>query len=218
MDEFSFHFGNQLFRLLSSGAVYWPKHNSLIIADIHLSKSGHFRKEGIPIPGFVTDSDLQLLELSIKQTQANKCIILGDAFHSRSNSELWQVAEWIRSFQNEVKFELIQGNHDILDIDWYEKLNISLLGDSITIDEITFVHQLELENEYPYSLSGHIHPKIVLRGKGRQLVKLKCLLINDNHCILPAFGSFKGGFAITPQSSDRILALTEQEVIEIPTS
>jgi len=45
-----FSFADQHFELDSSGAVFWPDQNCLILSDVHLGKIQHFRKNGAAIP------------------------------------------------------------------------------------------------------------------------------------------------------------------------
>ena len=41
---------NNHFYLHKTGAIYWKEKNTLLLADLHLGKVGHFRKSGIPVP------------------------------------------------------------------------------------------------------------------------------------------------------------------------
>ena len=41
---------NNHFYLHKTGAIFWKEKNTLLLADIHLGKVGHFRKSGIPVP------------------------------------------------------------------------------------------------------------------------------------------------------------------------
>ena len=43
-------FGDTLLRLNGDGSAYIPEYHSLLIADVHLGKSGVFRKAVIPAP------------------------------------------------------------------------------------------------------------------------------------------------------------------------
>ena len=38
------------FYLHKTGAIFWKEKDTLLLADIHLGKVGHFRKSGIPVP------------------------------------------------------------------------------------------------------------------------------------------------------------------------
>ena len=41
---------NQTFLLSAQRTVFWEEEKTLILSDLHLGKSGHFRKSGIAIP------------------------------------------------------------------------------------------------------------------------------------------------------------------------
>lgn len=228
-----FHVHSESFLILSSGAVFWPRLKALLISDLHLAKSGHFRKHGIPVPGFINQEDLLLMERSIDYTNAERCFILGDALHSSANSELWEIIEWRKQVTTPIY--LIPGNHDLLDKDWYQKMSITVLPKHICMHSFGFIHDLQAMHEPLYEFqpeterlqlvsskdaelphfSGHIHPKVLLQGKGRQKLSMACLWIQKKHIILPAFGSFKGGEHVFPMQGDEIYVLAEQSISKI---
>lgn len=43
-------------------AVFWKRENALIIIDLHIGKSAHFRKNGIAIPAGILEKDLKNLQ------------------------------------------------------------------------------------------------------------------------------------------------------------
>ncbi|NIT59093.1 MAG: metallophosphoesterase, partial [Aliifodinibius sp.] len=65
-----------------------------MIADLHLGKSGHFRKSGIAVPEEVAQSNLNKLDDILELTSPEHLIILGDLFHSNINNEWKQFIEW----------------------------------------------------------------------------------------------------------------------------
>ncbi len=67
--------------------LYWEEEKALILSDLHLGKSGHFRKNGIAVPQHVFKEDMQRLFSLIQFYSPQKVIIAGDLFHSRSNKE-----------------------------------------------------------------------------------------------------------------------------------
>ncbi|MEO6166129.1 MAG: phosphoesterase, partial [Chitinophagales bacterium] len=58
--------GEELY-LLPEKAIFWMRKKSLFIADLHLGKSGHFRKAGIPVSSLVHHADLNKLSAIITQ-------------------------------------------------------------------------------------------------------------------------------------------------------
>ena len=41
--------------LLGERAVWWPARRTMLLADAHLGKAGHFRKAGIPVLGYLRE-------------------------------------------------------------------------------------------------------------------------------------------------------------------
>ena len=48
--------------LLPEKAILWMKHKCLLIADLHIGKVGHFRKNNIPIPQEAAETNFYNLE------------------------------------------------------------------------------------------------------------------------------------------------------------
>ena len=67
----------------------------------------------------------------------------------------------------------------------------------------------------PFTISGHVHPGIRLRGKGRQSMRLPCFFARQNGILLPAFGTFTGLHILKPAPDDQVFAIAEQSVIPI---
>lgn len=203
--------------LLPQKAIYWQKKKMLFIADPHFGKAGHFRRNGIPVPGRVNATNFQLLDDLLGSFVIEHLIILGDLFHSKQNLEWNQFFEW-RSGYPAMNVTLVIGNHDILENDTYHASRINLFH-KLRIEPFLLVHDLNgvsIKNEKEhYLLSGHIHPAVQLRGKGRQSMKLPCFYFGNRQGILPAFGKFTGTHVIKPEAGDRIYAVVENNVIDL---
>jgi DNA ligase-associated metallophosphoesterase len=203
---------HQRFWLLPEKAIYWQKRKTLLVADPHIGKSGHFRKHGIAVPKEVNLSTLQSLAKIIEQTSAQHLVILGDLFHSDLNSEWQQFIKWRKQF-NKLEVTLVIGNHDILKKEKYHSGIINLFK-KMTMGPFLLVHDLanNSDNDH-YILSGHIHPAVKLKGKGRQALKLPCFYFNQYYGILPAFGEFTGSHIIEPDVKDRIFLITDSQIL-----
>lgn len=206
---------HQRFWLLPEKAIYWQKRKTLLVADLHIGKSGHFRKHGIAVPGEVNRSNLANLSHLIDRTSAEHLVILGDLFHSDINREWQQFINWRKNYR-ELEISLVIGNHDILKKKKYHSSIINLFK-KITMGPFLLIHNLnELENKnqaQSYTLSGHIHPAVKLKGKGRQSVKLPCFYFGQHHGILPAFGNFTGTHVIDPKEEDSVYIIADSEII-----
>ena len=73
---------NNTFWVSPERCLLWEEENTLIVADLHLGKSGHFRKSGIGIPQSIYKADLQRLMAQLYLYKVDRLIIAGDLTHS----------------------------------------------------------------------------------------------------------------------------------------
>jgi uncharacterized protein len=207
---------NQTFLLSSTRVVFWEQQKALILSDLHLGKSGHFRKAGIAIPQTVLQEDLFRLLDQIQFFKPTKLIIVGDLFHSHANKEHNLFLKW-RNDIPQIEIHLVMGNHDILHNDFYKKANIILHKNVLEVEEFIFTHDINdvEQNNAKYYFSGHIHPSIQMQGIGRQSLKLPCFYFTKNYAVLPAFGKFTGTYPIEKQKTDVVFAIVENNVIKL---
>ena len=66
------------------------------------------------------------------------------------------------------------------------------------------------------TLAGHLHPAVTLHGRGGDSVRLPCFWIRERLVVLPAFGDFTGGASIRRDAGDRVVALAEDRLFEVP--
>ena len=202
-------------------AVFWKESDMLILTDLHLGKSGHFRKSGIAAPGTLNRRNLNRLGELIHGFNPRTMLILGDLFHSSANRDWLEFEEWLGTMPA-AKWQLVTGNHDTLHSSFYESAGIET-NPELTERPFCFVHD---EEDVPDEMakgtivvSGHIHPGISLKGKGRQSLRLPCFWISEGKkIVLPAFGEFTGLKRILPGETDRVFAVVEQQVMEIKTT
>jgi DNA ligase-associated metallophosphoesterase len=206
---------NQELMLLPQKALFWPDKRYLILSDIHLGKTGHFRKSGIAAPGKANLKNLDRLSKLIDDSQPEKILILGDLYHSSANREWFQFEEWRKTF-SELDILLISGNHDQLHRSFYKSVNIEVT-DRLVLSDFVFVHDgTDLQEILNTTIiSGHIHPGVKLKGKGKQRLRLPCFSISDHQVILPAFGEFTGLHIIQPDESRKIFPVAENSVIDL---
>jgi len=216
MDEFyHYPFLNQSLLLSPEKALFWEEEKTLVVSDVHLGKSGHFRKHGIAVPQQVNSGNLDRLSLLISQTRPNRLIFLGDLFHSDYNREWSEFVRWRWNY-SELTFCLTTGNHDILNRQQYEALDL-VLTEQLIHPPFLFRHEPVtdlFENEL-YPVCGHIHPAVTLRGKGRQTMTLPCFCFSTSHALLPAFGNFTGTYKIKPEKHSSVFAVSGSKMIAL---
>ena len=202
----------------SERCIYWEQQNALILSDLHLGKTGHFRKFGIPVPQDIFKNDLHRLFHQIQYFKATRLIIVGDLFHSHANKELELFLKW-RKDKSDVEINLIKGNHDILSVNTYANLGIDVAKIHMNIGPFCFTHDINSicnqENENNYIFSGHIHPGVKLSGSGKQSLTFPCFYFGKTHAILPAFSLFTGASKISITNEDDVFCLINSGLIKL---
>ncbi len=216
--EFEYSVSDQNFILLAQKALYWKNEQMLIISDVHLGKAGHFRKHGIALPKSMNDENLARIDRLIKDHQPISILFLGDLFHSEKNEE-WDTFKVWRKSHPDIDFILVLGNHEIYPQSQYELLGIKCYH-SFLKSGIKLVHDksdLSTIDGNLFCISGHIHPAIQIKGKGRQRLRLPCFHFHSKSLLMPAFGNLTGTFTIKPKSDDEVFAIIDEQIIEINT-
>jgi DNA ligase-associated metallophosphoesterase len=199
-------------QLLPQKALWWPAQNTLVVADVHWAKTGHFRKHGIAVPASATVRDGQRLAALIAMTGAGRLIFAGDLFHSRHNKEVDDFGHW-RASHSDLQIDLVLGNHDILPAAAYDQWNLTVYREQLVLEPFCIAHD-HLDSAQ-FVLHGHIHPGIRLYGTGRQSLALSCFAQDSKRMILPAFGDFTGCYFLEQSSFRHLYAVGEKEVIQI---
>ena len=203
--------------LLPERAIYWQQQKTLIVADVHLGKAGHFRKAGIAVPRQVGLDDLDCLTKLINQLNPEKIWFLGDLFHSEMNADWHDFALW-RKQHAHVVMQLVIGNHDIIKEEHYHELDVSTHNE-LQEGPFLMLHHPQntdcLEKHNHYVFCGHIHPGVRLSGRGRQSVILPCFAFGGQQAVLPSFGKFTGRVAMRHQADDKVFGILQQKVIAV---
>ncbi len=196
--------------------IFWEEKKWLIVSDIHFGKSGHFRKAGIGIPQTVFKEDLYRLITQIQFFKPEQLIVVGDFFHSHLNNEIKLFEKWRKDLAS-LPIHLVKGNHDILEMNWYNANEIVVHETQLLNGPFAFMHELpERETEVnEYIFTGHIHPGIHIAGLGKLSLRFPCFYFAEKYAVLPAFGRFTGLHAVKPKKKDKIFAIADQRIVEL---
>jgi metallophosphoesterase superfamily enzyme len=66
-----------------------------------------------------------------------------------------------------------------------------------------------------YCFSGHVHPAVQVKGKGKQTLRFPCFYFGRQQAILPAFSRFTGTYLIEPGKEEKAFAIVERELVEM---
>jgi DNA ligase-associated metallophosphoesterase len=174
------------------GGLYWPAQEALLVADLHFEKASAYAPKGRLLPPYDSHDTLAALIDSIEATGARRVICLGDSFHDAAGPA--RLAEGPRATLTMLTRDLdwlwITGNHD-------DEAAGSLGGrvaPETKIGPLTLRHEAVAGDPAP-ELSGHFHPKITIRIRGRAITR-RCFALTATKIILPAYGALTGGLAV----------------------
>ena len=174
---------------LPQGALYWPARRALLVADLHLEKASWFARFGQMLPPYDSIATLADLTALAASTQPHEIWCLGDSFHDRHGCDrLPAVArDMLTRLTEATRWTWITGNHDPGFADHCG----GTIVDEALVDGLVLRHEANPAEARP-ELSGHFHPKLRIRHRGRR-VSRRCFVATDSKLILPAFGSLTGG-------------------------
>jgi DNA ligase-associated metallophosphoesterase len=199
--------------LRADRSLFWPAERTLVVADPHFGKADAFRAAGVPVPGGA-DEALARLGAAADETGAERLVVLGDFWHARPGRTAAlaeQLAAW-KAGRAALAVDLVRGNHDVAGPppagwgDWHAEL----------VDPpFAFAHFPD-PSAAGYTLAGHLHPGVLLFGRGKQRLKLPCFRFGGRVGVLPAFGGFTGLAADVPRPGERVFAVADGSVIAVP--
>lgn len=204
--------------LLTERAILWER--TLFLSDPHFGKDATFRAAAIPVPSATTTFDIDRLGVLIERTKCARLVILGDFFHARTSRDdgTLRALETLFTTGQGARVErvLVRGNHDRHAGDPPGAWGFGVVEDGARIGPFTLRHAPPAaRGSDGFTLCGHIHPAIVLRGGGAERLRAPALWARQDHAVLPAFGSFCGMAKIAPMPGDRVFAFGPDGVADV---
>lgn len=213
--EKSISIGSQNLVINTFKSIYWPDQKMLILADLHVGKAAHFRKNGIPIPNTISQVDLQRLTYLFHFYEVEKVLIVGDIIHSKTNSEVEKFQLWKQQWPH-IQWILVKGNHDRLAQRDWEQLGLTNILDELNIQDLLFIHEPpKILKENTFYISGHIHPGVLLWSLSRSKIRLPAFVLQEQQLILPAFSQFTGLDTESIVGAEKYYVITDQSIIEL---
>jgi uncharacterized protein len=203
--------------VLGQRAAYWIERRWLVIADVHFGKAATFRARGVPVPHGTTSDNLRRIDALIDRLEPEAVIVLGDFLHAReaqAPGTLQGLRAW-RERRAGLDVVLVEGNHDRSAGALPASLRIDCVAEPWQVGGFAFCHQPRFI-EGSSVLAGHLHPAIRLSGRADDGVSLPCYWLRRGLAVLPAFGDFTGGARIDREVGDRVIALADDRLFEVP--
>ncbi|MEO5866082.1 MAG: ligase-associated DNA damage response endonuclease PdeM [Sphingomonas sp.] len=184
-----FSFAGHELVALPQGALFWPARRALLVADLHFEKASWFARGGQMLPPYDTIATLAAVAAVVGEVAAQEVFCLGDSFHDATGCARLprRAQDMLRALTETTRWTWITGNHDPVVADHCG----GAVVDEAVIDGLVLRHEADPCESRP-ELSGHFHPKLRLRVRGR-LVARRCFVATATKLILPAFGSLTGG-------------------------
>lgn len=196
-----FSFAGEDFEALPCGALHWPGRRVLLVADLHLEKASHFARAGWPLPPTDSVVTLERLAAAVMATGAETLVALGDSFHDAGGPGRLSVPARaaLAGIAGRVRLLWVAGNHDGLSAAGLEDALGEALGgevmEEMALGPLVLRHEA-VPGEVRPELSGHFHPKVTVRVRGRSITR-RCFAVTRSKIILPAYGSLAGGLDVT---------------------
>ena len=203
--------------LFAERAAFWRERGWLVVADVHFGKAATFRALGVPVPHGTTAATLARLSGLIDCLQPSTVVFLGDLFHARqahAAAPVETLCEW-RERYGSLELVLVEGNHDRRAGAPPACLRVHCESDPWVVGGFAFCHYPRFVRD-AFALAGHLHPAIRLYGRADDSVRLPCFWLRDGLLVLPAFGGFTGGADIDRQEGDRVIAVGDGLIVEVP--
>ncbi|MFC6619962.1 ligase-associated DNA damage response endonuclease PdeM [Novosphingobium panipatense] len=189
-----FSFCSEEMRLVDEGsrgpsALFWPREQALLVADLHLEKASFFARTGQMLPPYDTRETLERVASAIRVTGARRVFALGDSFHDSKGPARLEphAAGMLSALTRALDWVWITGNHD-------PHLGAEAGGtrvEEMAVNGLMLRHQA-LPGTREAEVSGHFHPRLVVEARGRRIAR-PCAVRSENRLILPAFGALTGG-------------------------
>jgi uncharacterized protein len=202
--------------LSAERAAFDPQLNSLFIADAHFGKDAVFRARGIPVPEGSTAQTLARIDALIGMHRPESIVFLGDLLHAREShavSTLAALSEW-RSRHPRMRLLLVEGNHDRHAGAPPAVLDVATAQEPYRWGPWALCHYPQVV-EGAYALAGHEHPVYRLATR-LDRARLPCFRFGSRAGVLPAFGSFTGGFEVNETAlGERIFVVAGDRVLAV---
>jgi DNA ligase-associated metallophosphoesterase len=199
--------------LSSARALAWK--DTVFVADVHFGKDATLRAAHHWTPPGNTAHDLSRLSALLRKHRARRLVILGDLFHSAQAAECLPAIRRWRNRRPACEILAIPGNHDRHAGELAVECGFRVEPEDFRLGPWNLRHH-PAETPADFTLCGHLHPVVGLRGPGRQKLRVPCFSLSKHQAILPAFGSFTGGFRVRPRPGDRIFAIAEDQLVDLP--
>jgi uncharacterized protein len=161
-----FSFAGEDMRMVDGRALFWPREQALLVADLHLEKASFFASHGQMLPPYDSRETLGRIADAVRQTGARRVYALGDNFHDGKGSLRLEphAAGMLTALTRALDWVWITGNHDAgHDAERTGQIVGGAFVDEVASGGLVLRHKARAGEQRP-ELSGHFHPRLTRRG------------------------------------------------------
>lgn len=197
-------------------ALVWQAR--VFVADVHLDKATTFQRAGLAIPLGDEAHDLERLAALARRHQASEIVVLGDLVHAppRPGGVTERtILRWAEANPG-LRLSVVLGNHDRDAADRLAHWPVHWIPAGTSLGPFLLHHEpTDRRVGRGYELAGHLHPVLRLRDGHRDAARLPGFWQRPHGLVLPAFGSFTGGHAVTLGVGDVFHAIAGEGIVSI---
>ena len=210
--------GGTAWELLAQRAAFWVERRWLVIADAHFGKAAAFRARGVPVPQGTTTENLSRLDALIAccgaaapSSFSATCSTRASPMRRRrsrrstpgASDTIGSTSSWSRAITIFPRAFRPPGCGFIAK---------PSPGASARWRSVITRSGCRTRQRWP----GICILPSACTAAPTTRVRLPCFWLRDRLTVLPAFGSFTGGACIAREPGERVVALTDDRLFEIP--
>lgn len=216
MSAVDLEIAGQTIQLLPGYAAFWKDQKTLLIADLHLGRSGVFHSQSLALPEGADAADLARLSALIQQSGAERLFILGDLFHARAGMTEETRAgldAWLSA--QSISVGLVEGNHDRRSRPYGLSESIDVFEEDLIEAPFRFAHEPSKADGL-YTMAGHLHPGMRLRDAAGCSHRTKAFWRTEHFLVLPAFGALTSFASVPPEQEGVFYPCSLEAVYSLP--
>ena len=215
MTPYEITFGGERVRLDPDRAAVCRQH--LLVADVHLDKAATFQRAGLAVPLGDEAPDLARIARLAEHHDVRDVVVLGDLVHApprRSSPTETVFLRWCDA-HTDLRLSVIVGNHDRDAAQRFAHWPVHWIEGTYVLGAIDLRHEPSAAQSDGYEIAGHLHPVLRLRDGHRDAARLPGFWQRARTLVLPAFGSFTGGYAVHLDEGECFHAIVEDRIIQV---
>ena len=206
-----FSFAGEDMALLEGGALYWPREQALLVADLHLEKGSAFAARRTLLPPYDSAASLAKLQGLIRKFTPARIVCLGDSFHDiRAEARMAaNDAALLKRLVAAHDWVWVVGNHDPAIPPAFGGRVLS----EVVEDKLALRHEPAAPSGLaPGEIVGHFHPKAAVSTQAGRIAA-PCFALDGRRMVLPAFGAYAGGLDVLDPAIARLFGRARFRVL-----